>query len=205
MMPINCNESASCVPNENVKSVRKGGKPVLCKVCRELIAYPRPMQKVCGWECSLKLVELGKAKEQRKIDKAIKADTRKALERLKTRSQWMKEAQAVFNRYIRLRDANDGCISCGKRNNVKQNAGHYLSVGARPELRFNEWNVHKQCEACNTYLSGNLVAYRGRLVDKVGLLIVEWLEGPHEPLKLSIDDIKAIKAKYQAKIKEMAE
>lgn len=64
-------------------------------------------------------------------------------------------------------------------------------------------NCHKQCAPCNTHLSGNLVLYRVNLINKIGLDRVEWLEGPHEPLKLTVTDIKAIRDKYRALAKQL--
>jgi hypothetical protein len=85
----------------------------------------------------------------------------------------------------------------------KANAGHYLSTGARPELRFEPLNVHLQCEQCNTYLSGNLINYRVGLIQRIGLAEVERLEGPHPPAKLTIEDLRAIRDDYRRKLKEM--
>ena len=47
----------------------------------------------------------------------------------------------VFNKYIRLRDRNKGCISCG---GPVQQAGHYYSTSQcpQPQMVFNEQNVH---------------------------------------------------------------
>lgn len=83
------------------------------------------------------------------------------------------------------------------------NAGHYLSVGAHPELRFDEANCHIQCEHCNSYKSGNQAQYRPRLIAKVGQAEVDRLEGPQEPLKLTIPEIQELIAKYKAKVKEL--
>jgi hypothetical protein len=83
------------------------------------------------------------------------------------------------------------------------NAGHFLSVGAAPHLRFNEQNVHLQCEKCNSYLSGNIAKYRPRLIAKIGLEAVEALESNNTPAKWSIDELKRIKAQYVAKLKEL--
>ena len=99
-----------------------------------------------------------------------------------------------------MRDKNLLCISCQKPPK-KRNAGHYRSVGACPELRFEELNCHMQCEHCNTYLSGNLIEYRKNLILKIGVEKVEFLESKHEPKKYTIDEIKEIKAKYKQKLK----
>ncbi|TCK68080.1 NinG protein, partial [Lonepinella koalarum] len=71
-------------------------------------------------------------------------------------------------------------------------------------LRFNEDNCHKQCQPCNTHLSGNITEYRINLVQKIGLERVEWLERKdHKPLKLSVDEIKELIRVYKAKCKEL--
>jgi hypothetical protein len=81
------------------------------------------------------------------------------------------------------------------------NAGHYRSVGACPELRFHPMNVHLQCEHCNSHLSGNIIEYRRRLATKIGVDRVEWLEGKHEPLKLTIDEIINLTDHYKELIR----
>lgn len=129
---------------------------------------------------------------------------REAKAKAKPRSKWMAEAQSAFNKFIRMRDAGQPCISCGRHHTGQYHAGHYLSVGAKPELRFNELNVHLQCQPCNTHLSGNLVNYRTRLLTKIGAEQVQFLEGPHEPKKYMIDDLKQIKTHYAALAKELA-
>ncbi len=122
-------------------------------------------------------------------------------ERLKTRSEWMQDLQDVFNTFIRTRDKDKPCISCGTFTG-KMNAGHYKSVGGSPELRFNELNVHKQCEYCNTHLSANLIEYRIGLVKRIGVDIVEFLERKdHAPLKLTVEEIKEQIKVYKEKIK----
>lgn len=112
------------------------------------------------------------------------------------RSHQLKLTQATFNGWIRFRDAGEPCISCGRNTGAKVNAGHYLSVGSHPELRFNSLNVWLQCEHCNMFKSGNIGEYRPRLIDKIGLELVEWLEGPHEPKKYTCEQLKEIRAYY---------
>ena len=168
----------------------------ICKGCGEKFAPERPLQIVCGIPCAWAY----KAKQDAKTDRRL---TREAKAKLKTRRDWLREAQAAFNRFIRLRDAGKPCISCGRHHQGQYHAGHYLSTGARPELRFNELNVHLQCQPCNTHLSGNLVNYRIGLLTKIGAEQVQFLEGPHDPKHYSIDDLKAIKAEYTRKAKEL--
>lgn len=82
--------------------------------------------------------------------------------------------QRVFNEFIRLRDKNESCISCGSWNELQ--AGHYFSAGHYSWLRFNETNVNHQCLRCNYFLSGNQAQYRIGLLRKYGKETVEQLE-----------------------------
>ena len=149
---------------------------------------------MCQWKCAIEF-----AKNQ-KI-KTVKKEVKEAKLKLKSRSDWLKETQVVFNKYIRLRDQNDGCISCGSTSASSYHAGHYRSIGSAGHLRFNEHNCHRQCAACNTHLSGNLIQYRLGLIRKIGIQFVETLESDNATVKWSIDEIKILKAQFSAKIK----
>ena len=169
-----------------------------CRYCKQPFTPVLPMQVVCGIECA-------KAIAKAKREKVEKANDRQKRESLKSRAQWLKEAQTAFNAYIRLRDIHKPCISCGRHHDGQYHAGHYLSIGAHPELRFDEWNVHKQCQPCNTHLHGNIVLYRANLISHLGEEVVAWLEGPHKARHYTIDDLKAIKAEYVQKLKQLRE
>jgi hypothetical protein len=147
----------------------------------------------------------GMAKAAEKREKAYKKRTRelKKNSRDNDRGYWLKQAQAAFNAFIRGRDEKEPCISCGRHHSGQYHAGHYRTVGAHPELRFDELNCHKQCSVCNNHLSGNLLEYRIALIKKIGQDSVEILEGPHDPKKYSIDDLKAIAKEYKQKLKDL--
>lgn len=183
-------------------------KPKKCKDCKEIFEPFKLLQPRCV-PCA---IEKGKKDAKRQAEKARKQQQAKQRkthkerkERVKTRPEWLREAQTAFNTYIRERDKNEPCISCQRYHAGQYHAGHYLSVGAMPELRFNELNCHKQCAPCNNHLSGNIALYRINLIKKIGMDRVEWLEGPHELQKLDIDQIKAIKQKYKEKLKALKE
>ena len=114
------------------------------------------------------------------------------------------EAQRAFNAWVRARDAGKPCISCGHPDDGtrKRNAGHYRPAGSNPALRFDEANCHGQCERCNSYLSGNLPAYRIELIRRVGLAEAERLEGPHELPRRTRADFEAIRDEFKAKLRE---
>jgi len=167
-----------------------------CKVCKEKFDPLRPLQFVCSTKCGYEYTKLQKEKQWKDRKKELK-------EKLLTRSDYLKLAQAAFNAYIRERDKDRSCISCGTYNG-KMNAGHYMSVGSTPELRFNEDNVHKQCERCNTFYSGNLINYRIELINRIGEERVNRLERKDlEPLKMTIDEIKELTKKYKKLLKNL--
>ena len=167
-----------------------------CKHCRQEFTPQRMGQVVCGIECA-------KAIARKKREKIEKAADRAKRESLKSRADWMREAQAAVNAYVRARDAGKPCISCGRMHEGQWHAGHYLSRGAHPELALEPLNIWRQCAPCNTYLSGNQIEFRKGLIERRGAKLVDWLEGPHEPKHYTIDDLKAIKEKYVAMRKEM--
>ncbi|EID0698342.1 recombination protein NinG [Vibrio parahaemolyticus] len=108
-----------------------------------------------------------------------------------------KKAQEQFNRFIVLKDSGKPCVSCGRY--LPLTCGHFRSVGAAPELRFEEDNAHGQCVECNGNKSGNVKAYRVGLIDRIGLSRVETLEGYHEPKHWTIYDLHEIEKVYKAK------
>ncbi len=184
-----------------LKSV--SGKPKKCRMCPVKFVPSKPLQFVCGPACALLHATRQREKERKALDKIERKAIRAAKERVKPRSEYMKEAQAAFNAWVRERDAALPCISCGRHHQGKYDAGHYRTVGSNPALRFEPLNCHKQCVPCNQHKSGDIVNYRIGLVAKIGADKVVWLEGPHEPMRYSIDDLKQIKAQYQAMTREL--
>jgi hypothetical protein len=184
-------------------------KQANCKIKDCNVQFPQinSLHIYCSPSCAIKDYTAKAAKRQAKdikdSQKASRAITRQLKEKAKTRSDWLREAQAEFNKFIRLRDEKDPCISCGRYHQGQYHAGHYLSIGSSLELRFNEDNCHRQCAPCNNHLSGNQIRYRQGLIKKIGEDKVLWLEGPHTLPKLGILEIKAIKEKYKIKAKSI--
>lgn len=116
----------------------------------------------------------------------------------------LKLTQTVFNKFIRLRDKNDPCISCDQSpHQGRRHASHYRSVGACSVLRFNEANVHASCAQCNSMKSGNITEYRIRLVKKIGAAKVDWLECQNEPRRYTCEELIELRAKYAKLNREM--
>ena len=169
------------------------------------------MQAVCSPICAARKVRVDKAAA--KI--AERAKDRQAREDQKSIKTLLAEAQKPFNEFIRLRDADQPCISCGATNppvkpGGQWDAGHFLGRGAYPELRFEELNCHKQCKVCNAG-AGKFAhkertvraKYEANLPDRIGQAAFDWLVGPHEKPKWTRDQILAIKTTYSKKSKDL--
>lgn len=159
--------------------------------------------KVCSAECAA----IHAVAERKRLDAK---QTRERKQAMKTRSEWLKDAQIAFNAFIRFRDqlAGHACISSGRPLDWSGNAvdaGHFRSVGSAPHLRFNEDNCHAQSKHDNQYKSGNAVDYRLGLIARIGLARVEALEADQTPRKWTIEELKAVRDTYRAKLRAMKE
>lgn len=169
-----------------------------CKICRVKF---KPLYSSLQPTCTSPLCILKWAK---KVDeKKGKREVKAMRERQKSISQWRRELQQVFNKFIRERDKGKGCISCGAKLQGKYDAGHYYSVGSYPNLRFNEDNCHGQCVHCNQHLHGNLLEYQIGILKRIGKHRLEELESQrNEPLRLPLDEIKIKINFYKSKTKQ---
>jgi hypothetical protein len=172
-------------------------KPKTCKVCKTKFEPARPLQMVCSPACSYEYAYQLKLKKD-------KAETKKAKESLLTQKDYLKMAQIVFNAYVRKRDEGKGCISCGTSlKGRKYDAGHLFTVGAFPNLRFYEDNVHGQCVPCNQHKHGNVAEYMIRLEKRIGKERFEKLLSlRNTPAKYTIDELKILIKNYKQKIKD---
>jgi hypothetical protein len=162
----------------------------------------------CSPECG-SIIGLSKLEEQQaKKRREERAADRKRKEEMMSRPEWVEAAQKAFNAYIRARDADKPCICCGKpfepqKFGGSMDAGHYLSRGAAPHLRFDERNCHGQRKNCNRPGGTTREAFRAGMIARIGLEAVEALEADQTPRKYSIAELKEIKATYKRKLKEL--
>ena len=154
-----------------------------CAVCTKPFQVFQSTQKVCSMGCAVK------HKQVTEIRRDAKA--RREATKQQERSAWVDKAQKAFNAYIRARDRYRVCISCGIECG-KMNAGHYRTTKAAPQLRFNTYNCHKQCEQCNTYKSANITEYRPNLVIKIGEDRVIALESDQRLASHNIEYLKRV-------------
>jgi hypothetical protein len=181
-----------------------------CAHCRETFTQLRPMQKACSVECAQEMARKVREKKEAELAKLNRQELRERKLAMKRRQDWEAEAQAAFNRYIRFRDlaAGHGCIDCGKpfepqRPGGSVDAGHYLSRGSAPHLKFDERNCFAQRKNCNRPGGTTREAFRAGVVARIGLPAVEALESDQTVKHYSVEDLKEIKAKYTAKAREI--
>jgi len=83
--------------------------------------------------------------------------------------------QDLANELARLKDQNNGCISC--ENGKVKHAGHFFAQGKFSGVRFDyKININGQCDYCNTVLEGNLAQYHAGLIARYGAEAVKELE-----------------------------
>ena len=175
-----------------------------CKNCKDKFEPQyNSVQSVCSFECS---IELTKKNSEKKRKKEWSREKKKRKEALKTNSDYVKELQVIFNKFIRLRDKDKGCISCNKPLNTKFDAGHFYSTGSYPELRFNEMNVHGQCVHCNQHKRGNLIEYQDGLEQRYSYGTIATLKALRNvPRKYTIIELKELKIYYRKEIKSLVD
>lgn len=183
-------------------------KPRKCRICKQDFQPSRPLQNVCSVECAQAKAKVDRAKAERVAALESRKVIRLKREQLKTRSDYIKEAQRAFNAFIRERDKDQFCICCDKPLRSggvggEYDCGHYRSVGSAPHLRFDERNAHGQRKQCNWYGAGRAVDYRIGLIGRMGLAVVESLESDNTPRHWTKEDLIQIRDTYRAKLKEL--
>ncbi len=180
-------------------------RPKRCRVsgCGATFTPTRSFQKWCSPDCAVVLARQAQERQRKSIAQRERREIKVRKEKLKSRAEHLKDTQQAFNAWVRERDILLPCVSCGRHHEGQWHAGHYRTVSAHPAIRFDPLNVWKQCAPCNTHKSGDLLNYRLELIRRIGEEKVAWLEGPHEPKKYTIDELKALTAHYRALTREL--
>lgn len=164
-----------------------------CRYCKEYFTPFNSLQPFCfKTECIQEHNKVTREKKARKVKKEFKESDKSTL---------LKLAQTVVNKYVRLRDLNKPCISCGNTGERQIHAGHYRPMGNNQQLRFYTLNIFAQCSICNNYLSGNLANYRINLIKKLGLEKVELIEANQERGNYTVEYLQRLIKVFRKKIK----
>ncbi|HFZ0148237.1 TPA: recombination protein NinG [Klebsiella aerogenes] len=186
----------------------KTPKPKTCPICSTEYIPRSSLQKVChNYKCAIAFnkqrdAEIA-AREQRKRDREARAKWRERKAEVKPLKHWEDLTQRVVNDYIRERDRDLPCISCGTWTTVQWEAGHFRSRGKASHLRYHQDNIHAQCHHCNVHLSGNQQQYRINLIAKIGAERVEALENNNTPHRYTREELDAIRKRYRALLREL--
>lgn len=190
---------------------KKGGegvkepKPKKCKVrdcCNHFI--PRAMSHAaCSPVCALKLARAKREQEETKKRQEQRRKDRETRDKLRPLSWFHAKTKAAVHKYIRTRDADEPCISCGTTHAAQWDAGHFISVGSDSSLRYDFANIHKQCSVCNQHKSGNLLRYRANLIPKIGEAEVLRLEGPQLVHKWTREELAEIEQEAKRLTKQL--
>ena len=193
-----------------------------CKRCGEYHQADDGVKVPAGWFCSHDhAIEFAREKAgketERKLAKAraedkqvarIDASVHRKRKLEVNRTQHLDRLQKLVNQWVlHVRDANEPCCTCGTaKHDIKYDAGHFISRGSSPELRFEITNIHRQCSVnCNGHKSGARAEYIEFILAKYGQEHYDWLCGPHNKLKEQLPDADAIEleiAKYRKMIRE---
>lgn len=152
-------------------------KPVTahtCAHCGKPFLPFQSTQKVCATMRCAK----GYAAAKRKADEKVERDSFKARkEKLKSISEWEDECRRIVQKIARIRDKDDGCISCHLPASWmgQWHGSHFRSHGACSSLQFHLWNIHKACSSCNHRKGGNIIEYRPKLIAKIGQERHDWI------------------------------
>jgi hypothetical protein len=138
-------------------------------------------------------------KQLQKQQREFKAETKRMRDSTEARrTELLDNLQALVNQWIvHVRDKDKPCCTCGTTNpNIKYDAGHWQTRGARAELRFNLYNINKQCsQKCNVFASGAKQEHEQFIRETHGGHIADWLiSRTHPSLKELYPDSEAIKA-----------
>lgn len=170
-----------------------------CKGCKEYYRVKEnhpSFRRWCSDKCALDIVTKSRLKErerakkqqiwQKKEDKRVKKYWKQKKKELISRTKWYNRLQSLVNQFVtKVRDKDKGCFTCGKTTpTVKYDAGHCFTRKARPDIRFDLHNIHKQCSVeCNQHGSGMRAEYFEAIVDKYGKDELARLKLEGKPLK----------------------
>lgn len=187
-----------------------------CKVCKTRFKPETVYQWWCNEEHRVEYAVLV-MKDKRSRDQASELKRRREKEReekkelkvrkinAKPKTYWIKQAQQAVNAFVRARDSNLPCVSCGTTSAAQWDAGHYRTTAAAPQFRFDPQQIHKQCSVCNQHKSGNIVPYRVELIKRIGIETVESIENNHERRSYTVEELKGIRDYYRLELKQLKE
>ena len=134
-----------------------------CKVCKKQFTSFNSLQKACSPSCALTIVRDKKAKEKKSL-----AEFEKKYKEQKNLPKELEKTKHIVHKYIRERDKDKPCISCGASYKSNFDAGHFYPSGKFSNIKFDFDNIHAQCVKCNRYNDGEFENYSLELPNRIG-------------------------------------
>ena len=147
-----------------------------------------------------KEIEKKALRAKKQVEKNERDSDNRIREKLKTLGKFESEAKTEFQKYIRKRDAEFPCISCGTVTADLWDGGHFKKAEIYSGVIFDEMNCHKQCRKCNRFLGGNELNFREGLIARYGedyVLQIEQKAVHTRNYKFTKDELKELREKYR--------
>ena len=150
-----------------------------------------------------------KHEKLRILPKIVKEKPKK---KLKSISKLEKELDAVFSKYIRLRDAIDStgwkenlvCFTCDKLIPIKKAQNMHFISRRYKALRWSESNCFWGCVACNVMLHGNYIEYTLRMQKNFWTKFVnDLIEESKKIYKVTRQELEEKLALYTQKLNDL--
>ena len=167
-----------------------------CAICKKgFKPVQSSLEKVCSnSDCRFKYAMMVVEKNRKEKERTAKKEWSKTKEiyraNTKKKSNYEKDLEKEINKLCRLIDAGCSCISCNSKD--ANEAGHFMSVGSMPKLRYHLFNLWVQCRQCNGPKGSNGTIYRINLRSIYGPEFLNNLDSLVQigPLNLSIPELK---------------
>jgi len=188
-----------------------------CKQCKEYSNVKDGVQVPAGFFCcfdhAVEFANSKQARARKRQQAKVKKEINKAFKQAKGndhRHQFNLTKNKIQHWVNHIRDHGKPCISCGNENpNILYSGGHYKTAGGHLEIALDSRNIHRQCLMnCNKSLSGNISGNKHSegfvkgLIKRYGQDYVHWLDSYHEPVKYTVDELRAIRAYYSKLIRD---
>ncbi len=171
--------------------------------CDKTYAKRNMQHKTCSWQCAIAYTK--EVKEKR-----IAKEKKKGVDEFNQNDKkWLKKQARIYcHKYIRLRDKDLPCVSCGCQYNELNTlqAGHFKNDGNHAMVRYNEDNLAGQCVRCNMHKGGEEKRYEVELRRRIGDARVDHILSIAFDVKsYSVVELKEIIDTYKSKIRDLDE
>lgn len=139
----------------------------------------------------------------------VELEIAKAERKSKDKLQYLKvNVMNTCHDYIKLRDKGRPCVSCGQPWSSDHQAGHWKKASDYSLLKYDERNIHNQCQGCNLFKDGNVQEYGNRIhlrIGEEGKKEVEKIAAKEKQTSFKWDrqKLNAIREYYKEKIKSL--